>query len=45
MDEETEAPLDDMDAAQDDSEDETYVGRSSSGGSVVGSGVASSAVT
>lgn len=44
MDEETEAPLDDMDAAQDDSEDETYVGRSSSGGSIAGS-VASSAVT
>lgn len=42
MDEETEAPLDDVESAQDDLEDEISVARSSSGGSIVGT-VASSA--
>lgn len=37
MDEETEAPLEDMESSQDDPDDEALVARSSSGGSVVGS--------
>ena len=33
MDEETEAPLESAESAQDDADDDTYVGRSSGGGS------------
>ena len=42
MDQETEAPLDDVESGQDDDPEDVYLGRSSSGGSIVGS-VASSA--
>ena len=44
MDEETEAPLDDLEADQNDADDETSVARSSSGGSIAGS-IAGSNVT
>jgi hypothetical protein len=44
MDQEIEAPLDDLEALVEDADDEALLARSSSGGSIVGS-VASSIVT
>ena len=44
MDQETEAPLDDVESGQDDDPEDEYMGRSSSGGSIAGS-IAGSNVT